>query len=76
MMIADLMDLEDFAVQLRTLGISIPADVEVLVLKAAVDQWCAAADAEQLQAYEALCANIREQFAGNMLPDVEALLAV
>ncbi|MCY0966178.1 hypothetical protein [Parathalassolituus penaei] len=73
MMIADLIDLEDFAQSLRELGVVIAADADAVQVRAALDSWLTTD--EQSAAWHQLKARLQTEFTGRMLPDVERLLA-
>lgn len=75
MMIVDLIDLEDFAQALRELGVTVAANAERVAVEAALDSWLASATAEQAEAFAQLKERLASGFAGQMLPDVEAILA-
>lgn len=74
MMLADLIDLEDFASRLRELGLALPVGADVATVRAELERWLGEASSEGLAAFERLASELEANAGGMMLPDVVDLI--
>ncbi|KEA63778.1 hypothetical protein ADIMK_2080 [Marinobacterium lacunae] len=75
MMIAELIDLEDFTDRLRELGLALPVGADATAVKAELEDWLGDASSEELNAFERMVATLEAKSGGMMLPIVVALIA-
>jgi len=74
MMIAELIDLEDFADRLRKLGLALPAGADEAVIGVELEDWLGDASDDELSAFERTVSTLEVQSEGMMLPSVVALI--
>lgn len=74
MMFADLVDLEDLAGQLKTLGVDVAVDAEPAVISAATTRWLSTASPEQIAQARAHLHEFEAASEGLILPAAKALL--
>lgn len=75
MMIAELVDLEEFADHLRELGLALPVGADESVVKAELETWLDIASADELCAFERVASELEAESGGMILPSVTALIA-
>lgn len=74
MMFADLVDLEDLAGQLKTLGVDVAVDAEPAVISAAMTRWLSIASSDQVAQARAHLGEFAAASEGLILPAAKALL--
>lgn len=74
MMFADLVDLEDLAGQLKTLGVDVAIDAEPAVISSATSRWLATASSQQIAQAQSHLQEFHSASEGLILPAAKALL--